>query len=139
MNLPVNIPLAQLSGAASHLRERFGAGKVLGCVGLGCLLPVSCIGLFLLVSAWGFVPTLSAEVPQRQPERGESYASYRAATRPAQPVRSERPDPVAPIYNGQIVQVGPTPVYAPTNAQGGIYRPGVPSMMFNQQRSRTHD
>jgi hypothetical protein len=135
MNIPVSIPLSQLGGAANHLRDRFGMGKVLGCAGLGCLLPVSCIGLFMMVGAWGIVPMGIASQPAeaRQPEKGENYGAYRADIAPVQPVRPQaQRQPVANIVNGQVVQVGPTPVYAPSNQQGGVYQPGVPSMMFNQ-------
>jgi hypothetical protein len=136
MNIPVNIPLSQLGGAANHLRERFGLGKVLGCTGLGCLLPVSCIGLFMLVGAWGIVPMgmfASQPVEARQPEWGENYGAYRADVAPAIVERPQaQRQPIANITNGQVVQVGPTPVYAPTNQQGGVYQSGVPSMMFNQ-------
>jgi hypothetical protein len=47
----------QLLTHGKGLAERFGAGKVLACCALGCLLPIVCSGFFccgllLLLTEW---------------------------------------------------------------------------------------
>lgn len=47
----------QLLGYGRGLTERFGMVKVLGCLALGCLIPIAvsgvfCCGLLLLLAEW---------------------------------------------------------------------------------------
>lgn len=47
----------QLLQHGRGLTERFGIGKVLGCLALGCLIPIAisgvfCCGLLLLLAEW---------------------------------------------------------------------------------------
>lgn len=111
----------QLMQAGRNIVDRFGGFNV-GCAALGCLLPASCVILF-------FVSTFFWAAPAVQSLTGSEPTEQRRLVQVA-PASRQVPQPVR---NGVIVQTQPTPIYAGDNAQGGVYQPGVPSMMGNQQ------
>lgn len=109
----------QLLDLGRNVHSRFGMGKTLGCVGIGCMVPLSCMLLFVC-SLWWVVPTdmITDMFVSGQTEQ----AAPRAATRSSG----------SSLANGQVMQVGPTPVYPATNEQGGVRQAGAQSMMYNQ-------
>lgn len=110
----------QLLQAGRNIVERFGGFNV-GCAALGCLLPLACGILF-------FVGTFFWAAPAVQGLTGTT-PEQRRLVQVAPPSR-QLPQPA---QSGVIVQTQPTPIYAPDNAQGGMYQAGAPSMMGNQK------
>lgn len=104
----------QLGSGASYVWDRFGAGKILGCVGVGCLLPSLCGVVMVIVFLWGFVPSLFSSESTVSPIKEENYIAYTERVQ----TKTIRPN----IVKMPVVALTPTP----------IYDDSIPSMMYNQ-------
>ncbi len=101
----------------SNIVGKVGIGKLVGCGCLGCLVPLLSMGVFLVAVGWWLFGSGG---------NGSNVEVRNAIRYPAQSA-------VGPVsVQGQRASAQPTPVYAPSNVQGGIRHPEIPSAMGNQ-------